>query len=138
MSEQRTDYYHYCTLLQERINDGQTSQSLLRMFIVELQNRLALGEKLYADKSSDAPFVDLLGEVAKTDLDRAGWSFVLWRKATQLLAVDQEPNTRRLLEHLIDEAMGCAHRAYGAWERDNGSMVVASAALDLKWPTDGD
>lgn len=131
---ERTDYYHFCQLLQERIADPAISPDLQRAFITELQNRLAQGEKDYGDRSDEARFVDLLGEVCQENLDRAGWSYILWRKATKMLHTNDDPGIREFLEHMVSQSLSCAHRAFGAWEKDNGQMTIAAAALDLNWP----
>jgi hypothetical protein len=134
VSEVRTDYYWFCQLLEERICDGKPATDLHRVFLRELHNRLAIGEVEYGDKSCAKKFVDILVEVCQEDLDRAGWSYILWRKATKMLAEQDHGPLREFLDHMVSESLSCAHRAFGAWERDNGQMTIAAAALDMQWP----
>lgn len=123
----------FTNLVKQRITDAdEITRDHLCSWERQLHNRLSDGAEEYEDSSYKRDFLDLHEELAQENLDRAGWAYIIWVKASALLeSEDCSPDTKQFAKHLVDAALSTAHRAFGAYCQDTETLLLACAGLDL-------
>jgi hypothetical protein len=104
----------------------------LRSWVGQLHTRLEIGAEEYGDSSYQRTFMDLMEELTQENLDRAGWAYILWVKASAALdSGNLNADQTQYAKHIADMALSVAHRSFGAYCQDIESLLVACAGSDL-------
>jgi hypothetical protein len=102
--------------------DGDTLD-MFREWQAALHLRLEAGAEEYGDTSYKRSFTELLDELQQENLDRAGWAYIIWVKASAIAdKSDISPDSRAFFEHIRDASLSVAHRSFGAYMQDLTSL----------------
>lgn len=115
---ERSDRYQFVEVLKGKLVK-ETSNQRPHVFLAALRDRLALGASEYGNKSFEREFGELVDEILQEDIDRAGWSYIIWAKAKSMLMKHGKSLPKHqldILDSLCDAAVVTAERAYAAWE----------------------
>lgn len=118
---ERSDRYQFVEVLKDKLVK-ETAQQRPHVFLASLRDRLALGAKEYGNKSFEREFSELVDEILQEDIDRAGWSYIIWAKAKNMLnkhGKSLPTHQLNILDSLCDAAIITAERAYAAWETNH-------------------
>lgn len=134
MSE-RMDRYQFVEELKARLVK-ETADHKPHIFLGQLRDRLALGETEYGNASFDREFGQLLDEILQEDVDRAGWSYIIWAKAKLIMnrhGKSLPTHQLNILDSLCDAALVTAQRAYAAWETNHHMLyeLAYRATMDV-------
>ena len=118
---ERFDRYQFVEVLKGKLVKEASNQRP-HVFLAALRDRLALGAKEYGNASFDREFSELVDEILQEDIDRAGWSYIIWAKAKNMLnkhGKSLPTHQLHILDSLCDAAFITAMRAYAAWETNH-------------------
>lgn len=118
---ERSDRYQFIEVLKGKLVKD-TSSHRPNVFLSCLGERLALGAREYGNKSFARDFIELVDEILQEDIDRAGWSYIIWAKAKIMMSKHGKSlptHQLDILDSLCDSAIVTAERAYAAWESNH-------------------
>jgi hypothetical protein len=121
---ERADRYQFVELLRNKLVK-ETELHRPHVFLGNLRDRLALGAQEYGNKSFSREFEELVDEILQEDVDRAGWSYIIWAKAKTMLnnhGKSLPTHQLNILDSLCDAAVMTAERAYAAWESNSQTL----------------
>jgi hypothetical protein len=107
------------------------ANELILAFTKAVDARLAKGHEEYAGASFKRPFSAVLDELQQEELDRAGWAYILWTKASaECSRLGITLHDRHPAVAVAREATAVACLAFTAWARNEAAMRDECSVLD--------
>lgn len=136
MIKPKFGWREFTNIVSQRIGPGEPDvRDEFAGWETNLHARLEIGASEYGDSSYQRDFSALVGEILQENLDRAGWSYIMWVKANAMLQTEGlDAATIISLNRIVEVSLSTAHRAFGAYLQDFNDYVVPADIADSPTP----